>query len=597
MTDDRLFDSIHALDGPIQPDAAFAERLFEALAADLGFRPVTRREAIVRRFADASPAFRLAHLAAILGLFLAAAIAAALVGAQLLHRLTAAEIVAASQAAQLDPPAYDMTIQPDDGRILRVRMDGHGAWRWDSISDPEVAPGTFEVHSGGQMGTYDPGYNTWTVAADDRAVVDASLLSWELPPEPSTTVQPPNWFTCSSWVRLADDVVAGRSAYHLLCDAREFWVDEESSLLVAVQTPAGQELAGFSGRATALALGPTFPADTFALTAPAGAVAVDPNNPPASTVLAIGRSAPRLTGTTLDGKPVDTAVQAGPLVVYFWATWCDPCSGSHLTDLQTVAARHATAVTTVTIATSDELGTVTGYLAANGIRLPVIYDSASLAKAWGLTAIPILVMLDPDGAVVALRAGPVSGPDLEQMYTALATGEPVPTPVATPVPSVEAPPTHEPGATETISGLAVGVPAPGWSGPLLLGGTLDGSILIGKPTVIWFGLNCSNCPTTDLEAFEAAHRQAGAAANFLVVAGGEPTPGWTAALFQRLGITVPLVFDWDQRIASAFKLNILGTVVLDASGRVAYVTREALSADELLGLVETLKVEPTPGAS
>jgi len=58
MTDDRLFDSIHALDGPIQPDAAFAERLFEALAADLGFRPVTRREAIVRRFADASPSQR-----------------------------------------------------------------------------------------------------------------------------------------------------------------------------------------------------------------------------------------------------------------------------------------------------------------------------------------------------------------------------------------------------------------------------------------------------------------------------------------------------------------------------------------------------------
>jgi len=173
----------------------------------------------------------------------------------------------------------------------------------------------------------------------------------------------------------------------------------------------------------------------------------------------------------------------------------------------------------------------------------------------------------------------------------------VPTPVATPVPPAEAPPTYAPGATETISGLGVGEPGPSWSGPLLDGGTLDGSTLVGKPTVIRFGLDCAECPTADLEAFEAAHRQAGSTANFLVVAAGEPTPGWTAALFQRLGTSVPLVFDWDHRIASAFKLNIPGTIVLDADGRVAYVASGALSADELFGLIQKFKVEPTPGAS
>ena len=82
----------------------------------------------------------------------------------------------------------------------------------------------------------------------------------------------------------------------------------------------------------------------------------------------------------------------------------------------------------------------------------------------------------------------------------------------------------------------------------------------------------------------------------MVVAAGEPTPGWTAALFQRLGTTVPLVFDWDHRIASAFKWNILGTIVLDAHGRVAYVAPGALSADELLGVIQKFKDEPTPSA-
>ena len=137
MSDDRLFDSFHMLDGPVDPDEAFTERLFQGLAADLGFRPVTRREAVVRRFAGAAPTFRLAYLAAMLGLLLAAAVVVALVGAQLLQARSVAEIVSASQAAQLNPPPYDMTIQADDGRIVRVRTDGQDVWRWDRKADGE----------------------------------------------------------------------------------------------------------------------------------------------------------------------------------------------------------------------------------------------------------------------------------------------------------------------------------------------------------------------------------------------------------------------------------------------------------------------------
>ena len=38
----------------------------------------------------------------------------------------------------------------------------------------------------------------------------------------------------------------------------------------------------------------------------------------------------------------------------------------------------------------------------------------------------------------------------------------------------------------------------------------------------------------------------------------------------------------------SFELKTLGTVVLDASGRVAYVAPGAISADELVGLVQKL---------
>lgn len=422
MADDRIFDAFSSLDRPIQPDGAFAERLFEDLAVDLGFRPVSRRQAIMRRFGDRSATFRLVYIAAMLGLLLAAAVVASIVGGQLLRDATALDIVHASQATQLDPPAYDMTISADDRRIARVRTDGEGAWRWDRIVDPEVPAGMYEVQAAGRSGAYDPVENTWTVSVQELPRPNLSLLDWTMSPFSAATSPTPEWFDCPDWRRLPDEVVAGRPAYHLACSEREFWVDEASSLLVGVLTPAGQELASMSGRATELDVEPSFPPDTFALTAPEGAVAIDPNDPPPSTVLARGRHAPRLVGVTMDGEAVDTALGEGPLVVYFWATWCEPCLGARLTELQAVALRHEGSIVTVTIATEDEADAVSRHVEENDIRLPVIIDDGSMRRSWGLLGIPALVVLEPDGTVAAIRVGLVSPEELEQVYGALAAG-------------------------------------------------------------------------------------------------------------------------------------------------------------------------------
>jgi peroxiredoxin len=602
MTDDRPFGSFGLLDRPVEPDPAFADRLYASLAGDLGFRPVAPREMVVRRLRGAWPAVRMAYVAATLGLLLIAAFVAALAGSQLHLALSAEEIVAASQAAELDPPPFDMTSRSDDGRVMRVATDGYGAWRIEWLSGWEMPDGTFEVRAGGQRGFYDPEFNTWTIGADDRGGGIALGLTWERPRGPRAAGAPPDWFQCPSWRRLDDDIVAGRPAYHLACDGREFWVDTESSLLMAVSGPSG-DLAGFTGRATALAIRPAFTAETFAMNGPRGAVVVDPLHPPVSTVLAVGTAAPRWTAAAIDGTTVDTGAQTGPLVVYFWATWCEPCTGP-LTDLQTVAEAHASTVNTVTVATGDLLGSVTGYVDSKGIRLPVVVDDERTAQSWGIAEIPVVVMIDRAGLVAAADRGPLSTTDLEAMYAALEAGQPIPAPVATPLPSVEPGATASPvtgtgtGSGETISGLAIGDPMPHWTGPLLGGGTLDGSALLGKPTVIWFGVGgCTACPFAALQELETAHRRAGTSANVVIIASGEPTPGWTAAKFNELGITVPLVFDWDQGITRAFQLNILPTIVLDASGRVVAVSADTLSADEIGVLLDEAAAAGSPSAA
>ncbi len=616
MSDDRPFDRFHVLDGPIQPEGAFAERLFEALAADLGYRPERGLAGLRRRARRAlglerppvgARALRLAYLAAILGLLVALAIGAALAAGQFLQR-SAEDIVRASQALYRDGtvPAFTMTIRYRDASVDRFLWNGAGSLRIETVSGvglQGLAAGSYVVSTPQGRGIFDAGADTWLQGSRPALwPLDGLPLFWinhegvpvpvpagQAPTAAPVPVAPPT-YTCPAWLREADGTVAGRSVYHVTCGSVGFWIDTQTLVLLRNDNPEAHQLEviGFEPGVSA-------PAEAFALVKPPGAF--DEADRPPSTVLVVGQPAPTLSGPLLGGGTFTSAALAGrPSVVYFWGTWCAPCLGPQLSDLQTVATRHAPSVTTVTIATSDQLGSVTGYVNANVIRLPVVNDSGSLSEAWGISAIPALVMLDRSGAVAALRIGPVPASELEQMYAALAAGEPVPTPSATAVPSSEAPPTYAPGATETISGLAIGDLAPTWSGPLLNGGTLEGSSLVGKPTVITFGLtalHCADCPTTDLEAFEAAHRQVGTEANFVVVAGGEPTPGWTAALFQRLGITVPLVFDWDHRIASAFKLTILPTIVLDASGRVAYVAPGAMSTEQILGLVRKLKPEST----
>lgn len=113
-----------------------------------------------------------------------------------------------------------------------------------------------------------------------------------------------------------------------------------------------------------------------------------------------------LQGRTLDNKTLDLAQLRGkPVVLHYWATWCEPCKQDMklLRDLQ---ARYQKAgLTIVGVNVDGDRGDAVRY--ANEVRLPWVtmyepggLEGSPLANALGVQTLPTMLLIDAKGKVV-----------------------------------------------------------------------------------------------------------------------------------------------------------------------------------------------------
>lgn len=138
--------------------------------------------------------------------------------------------------------------------------------------------------------------------------------------------------------------------------------------------------------------------------------------------------APVLTGTDLNGDPVDTAAWKGqPGVINVWASWCAPCR-AEAPELVAVAQKHPD-VNFLGLDTRDSDAPARAFVEKFGITYPNLPDPngqlvLQFSDSLPPQAIPSTLLIDSEGRVAGRFLGAVQAGDLDaalQDLTAEAT--------------------------------------------------------------------------------------------------------------------------------------------------------------------------------
>ncbi len=133
----------------------------------------------------------------------------------------------------------------------------------------------------------------------------------------------------------------------------------------------------------------------------------------------LGRPAPVVQTTTLDGKPFDLQRRKGSWVVLnFFNSTCVPCVQEHpeLMKFATEQAQLSDGAELYTVVWDDNRGAVQKFFADNGGTWPILNDDdARIEVAFGVAKVPETWIIDPNGFVVSRHLGGTTDDQLTRL--------------------------------------------------------------------------------------------------------------------------------------------------------------------------------------
>jgi len=138
--------------------------------------------------------------------------------------------------------------------------------------------------------------------------------------------------------------------------------------------------------------------------------------PDVTSSFLLGKPAPAVISTTLDGKTFDLSRRKGSWVVLnFFQSTCLPCKAEH-PELVAFAAQQAgikDGAELYTIVKDDSDTAVSQWFAGHGGGWPIVKDDdGSIATAFGVAQVPETWIIDPSGVVVSRYATTITADSL-----------------------------------------------------------------------------------------------------------------------------------------------------------------------------------------
>ena len=118
-----------------------------------------------------------------------------------------------------------------------------------------------------------------------------------------------------------------------------------------------------------------------------------------------------------DGNLSLGALRGRPVLLDFWATWCEPCR-IEAPIVDRVARRwkdRDLAVVGVNTDTADQ-GDPRAFALSHGLSYPIVRDEqGSASHAYGVEELPTLVIISRSGKIIAVRTGIADDAELERL--------------------------------------------------------------------------------------------------------------------------------------------------------------------------------------
>lgn len=126
-----------------------------------------------------------------------------------------------------------------------------------------------------------------------------------------------------------------------------------------------------------------------------------------TTTLSTWEKAPGFSLPALDGTQVDLArvvAENKVVVLNFWATWCAPCR-MEMPELERVYRKYKDQGVAFLTITSEPRDTVEEFLAQHEYALPVLLDSGTVSREYGVQALPTTFVIGSDGTLRDITTG------------------------------------------------------------------------------------------------------------------------------------------------------------------------------------------------